>query len=431
MQFKEMFFKAKSGLLGLLRGGFFHILTGNFLNKAISMVSGIVIARLVDKSSYAYLSYADNIYSYIALATGLGLPNALLKFCSADNDKSLNLAYIKYTYKVGGAYELLASIGACIALTVLDIPYAGARAFAWALVLYPLLTLINNTNTIYMRTQLDNKKYSAVGVLHSLFICAFSIAFVVLMSTSGIVVARYIAVVLVLFYSCYYIVKNTKGAEKITLTKEQKKAFFSMGISLMLAAFFSGIMPINEAFLVNNLIRDDVTTANFRVAGLLPQMLLLVSGAITVYFFPIIARMKDPKEIKRKVVQIAVINAVIIGVVTIGGMVTTPFVINLLYGKKYMDAVPLSYSLWIMRGTNCIIRMVPINMLPAIGKTKFNVWSAAISCVVQCVVDYFLILKLGISGVTYGAIAVYFLSGIAYWIYFFSCCKEKPLNKES
>ena len=101
-----MFFKAKSGLLGLLRGGFFHILTGNFLNKAISMVSGIVIARLVDKSSYAYLSYADNIYSYIALATGLGLPNALLKFCSADNDKSLNLAYIKYTYKVGGAYEL-------------------------------------------------------------------------------------------------------------------------------------------------------------------------------------------------------------------------------------------------------------------------------------------------------------------------------------
>ncbi len=428
MQAKNAFLKIKNSLLSLIRGGFFHILTGNFLNKAISMVSGIVIVRLVDKSSYASLSYADNIYSYIALATGLGLPNALLKFCSADNDKSLNSAYIKYTYKVGGTYEFLVSLAACVALTFFDIPYDGAKAFAWALVFYPLFTFVNTTNTIYMRTQLDNKKYSVIGVLQSLFICVFSIVLVVLVGTTGIVAARYIAIILVMFYSCAYVVKNIKGAPKITLTKQQKKAFFSMGISLMLAAFFSGIMPINEAFLVNNLIRDDVTTANFRVAGLLPQMLLLVSGAITVYFFPIIARMRDPKEIKKKVVLIALINAAIIGFVTVVGMVTTPFVINLLYGQKYMDAVSVSYSLWIMRSTNCIVRMVPINMLPAIGKTKFNVWSAAISCVVQCVLDYFLIMHFGMSGVTYGAIIVYLLSGIAYWIYFFSCCKKEHLS---
>ena len=56
LQIKSSFSQLKNGLLRLIKGGFFHILTGNFLNKAISMVSGIVIARLVDKSSYACLS---------------------------------------------------------------------------------------------------------------------------------------------------------------------------------------------------------------------------------------------------------------------------------------------------------------------------------------------------------------------------------------
>lgn len=39
-----------SKMTRLLKGGFFHILVGNVLNKAISMVSSIAIVRLVDKA---------------------------------------------------------------------------------------------------------------------------------------------------------------------------------------------------------------------------------------------------------------------------------------------------------------------------------------------------------------------------------------------
>ena len=85
-----------SKMTRLLKGGFFHILVGNVLNKAISMVSSIAIVRLVDKAEYAYISYADNIYSYGTLVLGLGLPLALLKFCTKEDENKLNSLYIRY-----------------------------------------------------------------------------------------------------------------------------------------------------------------------------------------------------------------------------------------------------------------------------------------------------------------------------------------------
>ncbi len=394
------------------------------------MISSVVIARIVDKASYAHLSYADNIYSYITLFSGLGMSSALLKFCSAENEKSKDVAYLRFAYKVGGGFELAASIIACVALTVFEIPYAGARVFAWMLVFYPLLSYFITTNAIYMRTQLDNKKYAAAGVANSFFSCLLSVVGIVMLGTKGVVVGRYLAVVLVFIYTVIYVRKKLGKTKAIELSPQEKKAFFSMGFSLALANFFSGIMPINEAFLVNNIIRDEIISANFRVAGLLPQMLTLVSGAITVYYFPIVARLTNGKEIKTKVLQIAGINFVVICTVTAIGALFTPWSLDFLYGGKYNDTIGISYALWLMRASNCAVRFVPMNMLPAIGKTKFNSVTAIVSCFVQCGLDYFFINKIGIIGVVYGAIIVYILSGIAYWAYFLKCCKEeKVLNK--
>ena len=420
---KEYFNKAIKGVAGLFKGGFFHILTGNVMNKAVAMISSIVIARIVDKVQYADLSYADNIYAYIALLSGLGMSSALLKFASTNNSVALNKAYLQFAYKVGSLFELLASVAACIGLMVFNIPYPNARIFAWALVFYPVLTHINTTNLVFARTQLENKKYAKGGVLQSVSVCVLSILFLLLFGVYGIVAARYVALLVTLIYT-FSFVKNLKYEKETSiLTREQKKAFVTMGISLGLASFFSGIMPINEAFLVNNIIRDEITTSNFRVAGLFPQLLNLISGAITVYYFPIVARLKDAKEIKKKVLRIEMFNFMIVFAATALGMLLTPFALDVLYGGKYNDAISISYVLWLMRGMHCILRAVPMNMLPAIGKTSFNVVMSVIACVLQCVLDCIFLLKFGVVGVALGSIIVYLISGIGYWIYFHYCCR--------
>ena len=69
----------KEKLQGLLQGGFFHIFVGNTLVKMIGFISSIVIVRLVDKNDYAYLSYADNLYTYVISFAGLGMTSSILK----------------------------------------------------------------------------------------------------------------------------------------------------------------------------------------------------------------------------------------------------------------------------------------------------------------------------------------------------------------
>lgn len=414
----------------LFTKGFFHILTGNFLNKAISMISSIVVVRLVDKVVYADFAYSDNLYSYIALASGLGMSNALLKFCSASQDKETDLAYLSYAMKIGGGFELIAALLLCILVTFIEIPYHGARLFAWAFLLYPFMDYFVVSGTIYMRTQLENKKYAYLGVVKALLMCSLTITCVLIFGTFGIIPARYLAVLITSTYVVYYYLKIFKNKKAHRLTQEQKKRFLKVGLSLGVAGFFSGIMPINESFLVNNIIKDPIITSNFRVAGLLPQLLFLVSGAITVYYFPIVARMKDTKQIKKSVLRVALVNAVIILALTALGILLTPLTIRILYGDKYVDSVQISYLLWIMRASNCVIRMVPINMLPAIGKTKFNLYMSIISCFLQCVIDYYCIQSFGINGVAIGATIVYILSGVAYWLYFLHCCKAKEIKMD-
>ena len=83
-----------SRVKSLLTSGLSYILLGNFLSKFVALLSSVLIVRLVDKTEYAYLSYADNLYNYIGLFTGLGLASALLVTCTPDVSLGKQRAYL-------------------------------------------------------------------------------------------------------------------------------------------------------------------------------------------------------------------------------------------------------------------------------------------------------------------------------------------------
>ena len=63
-----------------------------------------------------------------------------------------------------------------------------------------------------------------------------------------------------------------------------------MSISLMISNLFSLIMPINEMTLINELIRDEVITANYKIAIMIPSQLAFVTQSIVIYYFTIVAK---------------------------------------------------------------------------------------------------------------------------------------------
>lgn len=415
----------------LIKDGFLHILTGSFLCRAITMVSSIIIARLVDKTEYAYVSYADNLYTYIGLIAGLGLSAALLKFCASNDSTGKDKSFVNLSFLWGGSAQFAASLVMCIVITFSDIPFPGARKYIWALLLYQPLYFLYDTLACYVRTQRENKRYANAGIIMSVCLCVFSIVLLLAVGTMGLIYARYIAVIAVFFYLGVFVYKRFYGAEAIQIEKAEKKAFLAMGLSLMAARMFSEMMPANETFLVNQLIKDEIITANFRIAGVFPQLLLLVASSVNIYFFPVVAQMTDWREIKKRLVRIGVFNFCFVLFAAMVGVVLTPFAIKLLYGQKYVDAIPMTYMLWAMNAMNGCIRMFPMNMLPALGKTKFNLYMAAGSCLVQTCLDWLFIKKLGVYGIAIGTTLVYALSGFAYWWYLMRVCKKEQIRNDN
>lgn len=428
-QINNIFNKLKK----LVFSGLSYIIFGNFLSKGVALLSSILIARFVDKSEYAYLSYADNLYQYIALFTGLGLASALLVVCTPDVSLGKQHNYLRKALKYGGIFEVLTALILCIAVQFISIPFSNARKYMWLLVLYPLFTYLFNALQAYIRVKRNNKLYAGLGAMQTLIVCGFSILLVWFLNAIGVVVARYIAVLVVLLFAVGYILKVDGKVKLEPLEKIENKKFISTGLALMFANLFSGMMPINEAFIVNNLIKDEVITANFKVAGIIPSLLPIITSSVMVYYFPIIAAMKDGKQIKKKVYNIALINAAIVITVTVVGMLLTPFGIGLVYGQKYADAAGISYSLWIMRCVNAAVRMVPLNVLAAVGQSKFNAYVSVATCLIHAVLDWLFISMWQVNGIAYATIIVYIISAIVMWVHFVKTCNnisKKSLKEE-
>lgn len=415
---------------GLLKGGFAHIFAGSILNKAISMISSIVVARIVSKNEYAYMNYADTIYGYLVLFSGLGMATSILKVCAGKTHEEYDAAYLRYALKNGLVFEIVASIILCGVCMCLPLPFQRAKEFLIILVVYPILTFLSDVMFCYIRAKQKNKEFAKASFVQVLLLCVLGILMATLIGAKGLVLARYIAMIIAMIIVFKYVYPVLKGAPKRELDSQTKKNFWFMSISLVVANAFSGMMPFNENLLVSNLIANEEISANFRVAGLFPQLLLLVTQAVNVYFFPVVSDMDNRgKDAKKTVVGIGLFNFALVSVCVVVGMFLSPWLITFFYGDKYRNAVELSYALWIMRGLNAGIRMIPMNMIIAVGKYKFNLIMSIVACVFQFVCDRYCILHFGIIGVAYGTIVVYFVTGIMYWGYFLKNSSRKVKQK--
>ena len=120
------------------------------------------------------------------------------------------------------------------------------------------------------------------------------------------------------------------------------------------------MIPLNENMLVSHIISDEVQLANFRIAGLFPQLLLLITQAINIYYFPIIANMDNKGiNVRRKTINVGIFNFLLVSIAVITGLLLTPWLIATFYGQKYADAYHNAYKLWLMRGANAAVGWFP------------------------------------------------------------------------
>ena len=74
----------------------------------------------------------------------------------------------------------------------------------------------------------------------------------------------------------------------------------SMSVALMVSNLFSMIMPINEQTLVNEILHNEIITANYRVATLIPSQMSFITQSIIIYYFTILAQKENIAEARER-----------------------------------------------------------------------------------------------------------------------------------
>ena len=420
--------RLKNKIFDLFKGGFFHIFIGNTMIKLIAFVSSIVIVRLVSKSDYAYLAYADNLYNYVVSLAGMGMTAAVLKYCATAQTQQEDKAYFCFALKYGTLTQIICSAIVVGYTFYASIPFPEAKPIIVALFLYPILNNVLNVFLNYLRAHGYNQLYAKAGLAQTIIVFVMSVVLVITFGIIGIAFARYLAIIVAILCIIKVLLKELESVPKIKLTKCQKKAFLAMSFSLMIPNLFSLIMPINEMTLINQLIRDEIVTSNYKIAMMIPSQLPFITNSIIIYYFTIIAKMQDGRQIWKLSKKVGFVNFGIISGISFIGAVLTPFIIKVVYGNQYMDAGALSVFFWIVHAMNAIFRLIPMNFLPAIGVVKFNAFMAAFSCLLHVCIAYVSIKIYGIWGAGVAACVVYFISGILYWLYYRKYCMK--INNE-
>ena len=178
----------------LLKDGFMHVFIGTVLNQAVAMVSSVVIARVVSKAQYAYLGYSDTIYGYLLMFSGMGLSTAVLKVCSGRERSEKDGPYLKFALKRGLTFQVLVSMILVIISTSVVLPFEQAKFYIYLTAAYPTMYFITEVNICSSN---KNKSYALIGFLQVVVVSTLSILFVLLLDAYGVIIARYIATVVV------------------------------------------------------------------------------------------------------------------------------------------------------------------------------------------------------------------------------------------
>lgn len=416
--------------INLIKDGFFHIMGGSILIKLMGFISSVVVVRLLSKEAYGCLAYADNLFSYVSIISGLGMSTAIIIKCSNRIEECENMKYFNYAIYRGSIVQIIGSLFILIYFFVFDTEFRDAGHIMISLCVYPLIAYIVQCVTNYARAYQENKLYSKAAVIQSLVLLISSIAFSVFLDAIGVVIARYVASIVLIFVLLNFLSKHI-NFQVPQLNSLEKRNFISLSLSLLIASFFSELMYSNEMLLVNKIIASESVTAEYKISTLIPSQIMFVTQSLLIYFIPkFVYYQKKHKELWWYSCKVGLFNFIIVSFVCFFAILFTPLMIKVLYGDEYFNTIGLSIKFWIAYGINAGFRMIPLNVLASTGGEKINAVLSVIGCVIHFLIAWFTLTVIGIEILPVAMSIVYIFVGCCAWFALLFKCRRNQKKNE-
>lgn len=397
----------------LFRKGAFHVFVGNFVNKFIGLFGSIFIVRLLTKTDYGTLGYVENLYSYGYIFSGLGLSAATLRYGVIISDKNQRKGV--YDFLIKGQWLINLGLMGIIILFAWLYPhpsqYAGAAILLTILVLGLPFQDMQNTNLLYERSQLENKRYMYLSVFASVLSVFFRVlgsgAYGVRGTISFKVFAEIIACIVIswIVYNTYF-----KSIKKQRIEKSLKKEIFVFAINNMIANGIWILFMLTDTFLIGRLLNSPDLLADYKVAYVLPSNLAIVTSAVATFVTPyFVKNEKDFRWVKNNYFKTMICNLALVGSLAIVLFLFAPQFILLLYGNDYLNIVPVMRALLIAHLINSGVKTITASLLTAMGYARENVIISMEAFILQISLATYVLPRYGIMGLAINNIFVYLL----------------------
>ena len=417
----------RSKIKKLYETGFFHIFSSNVINKILLFCNGIFIVRVLSKESFGVYSYSQNLLSIFLLFSGLGINNGLLQFASKSNEEEKNEIF-KFTFRLGIIINIILTGIVILYCIFCNFKIKEGKEILLYMSGFPFFTIIIDSFLIYWRAELKNKEMSVLSTINTLSTVIFMVIGGYLYELKGVILGKYIGFILVMLVILKYnsLKKIKQYLKKSKINFSLKKEIIKYSLSSQITGSIVSFIHTLDILSIGLLIGDKNILAAYKTANTIPFGLEFIPAAIMIYIYPYFARNNNNiqwiKENYIKVLKILIgINFIIVTTnLCFGKMI----IINI-FGKEYLDSIKIFNILCIGYFFTGSFRVLGANILFALQKPKYNIYSSVIASISNIFLNIFLIKKYGSIGAAYATLMIFIIWSVLVNLFIYKTLKNK------
>lgn len=409
-----------------LNTGIVRLMGANVLNKVITMMSNMVITRLLSVNEFGIWSYVLNIYSYLELLSGLGLLSGAFQFGAEHHGREDEFNYYKYCLKYG---MLIDTIIVGIFLLGSGFAHFSIEGSGFYIQIYaPLIILTYGFNLLLTIFRCEGRitEYARILNINTVLI-AIGTCVGALVGVQGVVVGRYLAYIIVVIQILFCAKNEIKKITYATgISKIQSKELWKYSIFTGISTVFNQLIYLLDVSMVAVLMTDAREVAIYKCATLIPNALAFIPNSIIIAVLPTIIHNRNEKSwlktyIKNLFFYTGLLNFLISGLLCI----FAPLVIIIIAGENYLASVPILRILLLDFFISGTFRSLSTNILAAMKRVSYNLFLSIVSGICNIIFDYILVKRMGAVGAAYATLGVVVVASILSFGYLMVIMRRK------
>lgn len=421
-------------LKNLIKGGLGYIFVSNLVNQVIAFASSFILVRILTKNDYGIYSYAFNIYSFFALFCGLGVESACLQVCSENKQNVLKAeGYMRFGLLFGSFFNIILAVVIVVSAQLFSFSIEGTSELLIYFSILPILTTIFNCIQIYYRYNMNNQVYAKNSVINTFLILIGSVAGAFVLQAKGLILFRSLAFLISIVVSVllfHFPIREIIAAVKLSI--QEKKDVIKLSLISALNIATGQLLYLIDVYVVGMVVADSSVVASYKTATIIPNALIFIPNALIVYVYPYFANKKDDKVwVKKSFLDMTKYFTLFNACLTIVLEILAPYIVVILFGEQYSDAVMAFRILLISYFFSASFRKIIGNLLVTQRKLRVNFWVGIAEGIMNIMLNWILVHYLGAIGAAITTLCISIISSCCLVIYFLHYLnKQIQMNKQ-